>query len=174
MEMFSVNMGLAWQNWRLISGRLMNEKEIVYKINQSQKNDIHAHLIDCVNLFIPPLNLKTDIENYAEKIYEKADKFEAWNDDRLIGLIAIYCNNFEDREAYITNVSVVEAFSDMGIASKLLSTCIKHVEGINFKRIALKVNKNNKKARSLYKKFGFVEVGSEDENIIMRCKVKNE
>lgn len=152
----------------------MIKKGIVYKINQSKRNDIYDHLLDCAGLFVPPLNIKVDIDYYTNKIYENADTFEAWDNDELIGLVAIYCTNFEDQEAYITNVSVVEAFSGMGIASELLSMCIKYVESINFKKIVLKVNENNSIARSLYKKFGFVEVSSEDENIILRRKIVNE
>src|SRR5688572_19793952 len=133
----------------------MNGKTIVYKKNQAEKNDIYLHLRDCNNLFVPPLDLKVDIHRYTQKIYEKADTFEAWLDDRLVGLIAVYCNNLEDREAYITNVSVVKELGEKGIASELLSLCIKYVEKEKFTVITLEVNKNSTKAINLYEKYGF-------------------
>lgn len=152
----------------------MNGKIVVYKNNCAEKDDIYHHLMECSNSFIPPLSLNVNIEDYAQKIVEKADTFEAWSEGKLIGLTAAYCNNLEEREAYITNVSVVESFGSMGIASELLSICIKHVGNIKFNWIKLKVNKDNKKARNLYKKCGFQEIGSEDEFVIMRREVKDE
>ncbi len=88
----------------------MSGRMVVYTINCAEKDDVQHHLMECDKSFIPPLSLKVNIEDYAQKIVEKADTFEAWVDGKLIGLIAAYCNNLEDREAYITNVSVVESF----------------------------------------------------------------
>ncbi len=152
----------------------MNGKMVVYKINCAEKDDIYHHLMECGKSFIPPLSLNVNIEDYAQKIVEKADTFEAWSEGKLIGLIVAYCNNLDEREAYLTNVGVVESFGSMGIASELLSSCIKHVGNIKFNWIKLKVNKNSKKARNLYKKCGFQEIGSEDEFVLMRCEVKDE
>lgn len=166
-------MGLAWRNWKLRRFQIMR-KMVVYKVNYAKKNDIYHHLIECSRLFIPPLSSNVHIEDYTQKIVEKADTFEAWSKGKLIGLIAAYCNNFDDREAYITSVSVIESFSGMGIASELLSICITHVENIKFNWIKLKVNKNSKKARNLYHKYDFQEIDSEDDFVLMRRKVKDE
>lgn len=147
---------------------------VVYTINCAEKDDVQHHLMECDKSFIPPLSLKVNIEDYAKKIVEKADTFEAWVDGKLIGLIAAYCNNLEDRESYITNVSVVESFGDRGIASELLSMCIQYVGNLKFNWIKLKVNKNSDKARKLYKKYDFREIGFEKEFVLMRRKVKDE
>lgn len=152
----------------------MNVEKVVYKINQVKKDDIYNHLMMCSASFIPPLSSNVNIEAYAQKIDEKADTFEAWNEERLIGLVAAYCNNFDDQEAYITNVSVAASFRDMNIASNLLRMCIKHVESLKLNWIKLKVNKNNEKAINLYKKFHFSEIDYYDEFILMRFKVKDE
>lgn len=152
----------------------MNERTVVYTINCAEKKDVHRHLMDCDKLFIPPLSLKVNIEDYSKKIVEKADTFEAWVEGELIGLIAAYCNNFEVREAYITNVSVVETFGDRGIASELLSMCIQYAYNLKFNWIKLKVNKNSDKARNLYKIYDFREIGFEEEFVLMRRKVKDE
>lgn len=152
----------------------MNSRRVLYKVNYAKKKDVYHHLIECSRLFIPPLSLNVDIEDYAKKIVEKADTFEAWAEGKLIGLVAAYCNNFDNREVYITSVSVIESFGGMGIASQLLSSCIRHVENINFNWIKLKVNKNNKKARNLYYKYDFQEIDSEDDFVLMRRKVKDE
>jgi ribosomal protein S18 acetylase RimI-like enzyme len=145
-------------------------EEITYKINQAKSDDIFDHLRNCSASFFPPLHQRVNIDDYTRKIFEKADTFEAWNGNELIGLIAAYCDNVERKRAFITNVSVVEKFSNRGIASELLSMCIDHIEGMRFKEITLKVNRQNEKAVSLYKKHKFQEFGMDNELILMRYK----
>jgi len=148
----------------------MAVKTIIYEINQAKRSDILNHLRSCNDSFIPPLDQKVDVDNYSRKIFENADTFEAWSENELIGLIAAYCNDVKKR-AFITNVSVAEEFSSKGVASELLEICIKYIEGKQFKEIALEVNKRSKKARELYKKFNFQEIGLENEFILMRCEI---
>ncbi len=143
---------------------------ITYKINQATSNDILNHLRNCNDYFIPPLNQKVDVDNYSHKIFENADTFEAWSENELVGLIAAYCNDIKKR-AFITNVSVTEKFSNRGVASKLLEICIKHIESKQFKEILLEVNKRSEKARSLYNKLNFREIGLDDEFILMRYEI---
>jgi len=131
-------------------------------------------LTNCSDLFIPPLTVDLNIDSYSQKIIDKADTFEAWNRDRLIGLVAAYCNNVESKEAFITNVSILKAFNNMGIASELLSICIQYVESIKFRDIRLKVRRNNTIARKLYTKHNFQQIGFEDGFVIMRRESRNE
>lgn len=148
----------------------MTIKTIVYKINQAKNSDILRHLRNCNDSFIPPLNQKVDVDNYSRKIFENADTFEAWSKHELVGLIAVYCDDVK-KKAFITNVSVVEKFSGRGVASALLEICIKYIEVKQFREIALEVNIRSEKARNLYKKFNFQEIGLDNEFILMRYEV---
>jgi ribosomal protein S18 acetylase RimI-like enzyme len=150
----------------------MVANNISYKINKSKYKDIFFHLLDCNDKFIPPLSQRVEINIYAQKISTNADKFEAWQEDTLIGLLAVYCNDIEARKAFITIISVAEKFSNKGIASELLAKCIEYVRVINFEEITLEVSVQSVKARALYEKFGFQEIGQEnDEYILMKRKL---
>ena len=63
---------------------------INFKINNSTADDIKKHLEECSIHFAPALDTYVNIEEYANKIYNKAVRFEAFNDSKLIGLIAMY------------------------------------------------------------------------------------
>jgi ribosomal protein S18 acetylase RimI-like enzyme len=145
----------------------MNSKDVTYKINQAATVDILNHLVDCKHSFNPPLDQRVNIDAYAKKIFLEADTFEAWNENKLIGLIATYYNDIE-KKAYITNVSVVDDFGNRKVASKLLEMCIKYVENMQCKEISLEVHIQSEKARKLYKNYSFEEVGLNDQFLLMR------
>ncbi|MBK8698425.1 MAG: GNAT family N-acetyltransferase [Saprospiraceae bacterium] len=82
--------------------------------------------------------------------------FEAWKENSLVGLVAIYFNENADHSAYITNVSVLKSFMGSGIASELLGQCIGYAVSENFMEIKLEVNKESSHAINLYRKYDFV------------------
>lgn len=137
--------------------------EITYKINTSVELDILEHLEKCDNLFTPPLSARIEISEYSKKIFTYAERFEAWKGDKLIGLVAVYCNNIKDRKAYITNVSILEKYQGKGIANSLMFYCIEHIKNKNFKSIELEVNADNISANKLYKKFRFKNCNVENK-----------
>jgi ribosomal protein S18 acetylase RimI-like enzyme len=145
----------------------MNSRVIEYKIDQAEATDIAVHLTDCKDSFYPPLDHRVDINEYAEKIFHKAVTFEAWHGNRLIGLVAAYCNETENK-AYITTVSVIHILNDKGIASNLLEFCIKYIERLQLGEILLRVNVQSNKARKLYEKYGFKEIELKNEFVLMR------
>lgn len=152
----------------------MQLKEITYKINHATHQDIIAHLTECSALFIPPLEYRTDINTYASKIENLADTIEAWVKDVLIGLIAVYCNDLDSRQAYITSVSVKEQYAGMGIASTLLKMCIQHVKKAGFVKIDLDVHEKNDQAIILYEGRGFKPIRTNNSIINMRYDINDE
>ena len=108
---------------------------ISYKTKTANANDISLHLLACDDSFIPALSSRINISDYAQKIYDKAITFEAWNKNELIGLIATYFTQPESGIAFITNVSVSKKYNGKGIASKLLSNCITYAVKTNYKEI---------------------------------------
>jgi ribosomal-protein-alanine N-acetyltransferase len=142
--------------------------EFQYRHNTSTADDILVHLKKCDGQFIPVLSLVVDLKGYASKIYANADRFEAWQNNELVGLIAAYFNDTVNAAGFITNVSVDSSYSGYGIASALLTRCIDHAKTLHFKCIDLEVNKNNSKAINLYKKFRFVESGYINNNLKLK------
>ena len=146
---------------------------IEYLLNTASAAEIAKHLLHCDADFIPPLSSRVDINNYAQKLASKATKFEAWSGGRLVGLVAAYCNDQENRLAYITSVSVLKEWMGQGIAANLLKQCITHAKDAGMQQISLEVASNNQPAMGLYEKNGFVAGQTNTPFVNMNLYLKN-
>lgn len=104
--------------------------DIQYLHNFSTFNDIYKHLKEVSPFFLPPLEERVDIEEYANKLFKYAQREEAYYDGELVGLVAYYCTEGE-KEAFISNVSVQQCFSHKGIATLLLNNTKNYLCKIN-------------------------------------------
>ncbi len=147
---------------------------IIYGQNKASENEIVEHLASCDENFVPHLSLRVALNEYSSKIYNNAVRFEAWSEGALVGLMATYCNDLKCGTAYITSVSVLADTMGRGVASRLMSDCIRHAESVGFQRLELEVDQNNTKAIRLYEKKGFVAVDVDDSSIIMRLDIIKE
>lgn len=143
--------------------------KIEYKINSAKLSDIHSHLVLCNQEFVPPLEQRIDISIYSNKIFEKATLVEAWDNDLLIGLVAIYIN--QESKSFITNVSVNSSHQGKGIAKELVKNTIEFAVSKKSLIIELEVNHLNNSAILLYKKFDFIPIGNNDNNLIMQKNI---
>ncbi len=146
--------------------------KIIYQIKTVKEEDIRFHLNDCSDSFIPSLNSRVNIEEYANKIAERAVTFEAWTNGMLIGLIATYFN-FEAQFGYITSVSVSKKFMGAGIASELLKRCISYANTNMLKEIKLEVYKENIPAINFYKKYNFTQNEIKNDSMFMSLTLNN-
>ena len=144
---------------------------IQYKKSTASTQQVLEHLKKCKDNFVPGLDKKVDIDVYAKKIMEHAITFEAWDANELIALIAAYFNDKKNNLAFITSVSTMKNYEKMGIASKLLETCIKYAEENRFKEINLQVSRDNMSAIRLYSKFGFIQKENEEGELLMQKKI---
>lgn len=132
-------------------------------------------MLECDADFVPPLSLRVNILNYAEKLVESATRFEAWSAGRLVGLVAVYCNEPDLNLAFITSVSVANEVRGLGVATILLDMALDHVKATGYEIVELRVGKLNKKALQLYARAGFIPhncVG--EEMILRRCIIKTD
>lgn len=147
---------------------------ILYKKKTANLNDISLHLMACDESFIPALSSRINISEYAQKIYDKAITFEAWNKkSELIGLIAAYFSLQEFGIAFITNVSVNKNNKGKGIASQLLSNCIEYALKTKSKEIKLEVNIENTPAIAFYKKHHFTHTVTKKDSIFLTYQLLN-
>jgi GNAT superfamily N-acetyltransferase len=130
---------------------------------------IFSHLSHCDDSFLPPLSSRVEISGYAHKIAKNAERFEAWKNSELIGLLAAYCNSSNNDTAFITSVSVLPEWRGRGIASRLLVNCMTHVRNLGFTGIELEVGADNKAATFLYQSHGFTI--TEQSSAIQRMKM---
>lgn len=147
-------------------------KAIEFGQNKASAAEIAEHLFCCDPEFVPPLASRVDIDSYAKKIFGNAMRFEAWSDDRLIGLLAAYCNDNETRTAYVTTVSVAPERARKGLAAQLLQHCIAHASASGMRQIRLEVAGTNLPAIGLYHKNGFIARAANTPFIIMELHLK--
>ena len=103
----------------------------------------------CISLILKELEInrgflplsKSEIESYISKIDS----------------ISFYCNNEENKEAFITLVLVDHNYRGMNIAKKLMTRVIEKVKEKGFLKCGLEVKVDNSNAIKLYSKIGFSE-----------------
>jgi ribosomal protein S18 acetylase RimI-like enzyme len=139
---------------------------ILYKQSHGGLSQYSAHFAHCDKAFIDILSKRVNLNDYIDKLIDKAYNFEAWQGEDIIGLVNAYFN-FETETGYITNVSVAVEHHGKGVASNLLDNCIKLALENKLKTISLEVATTNAKAQMLYTKKGFVVESSNENNYIM-------
>ena len=131
-------------------------ESVEFGLNKASEAQIVEHLLRCDADFVPPLSDRVEISDYAKKIASKAMRFEAWSGDMLVGLVAAYYNDQEQRIAYITGVSVLREWTGKGIAASLMRRCIDNAKASGMRQISLEVANGNSPAFGLYEKSGFI------------------
>ena len=118
------------------------------------------------NSYNPPLSSRTDLTMFAEKLVKYADFVVAKIDDKIAGLMAYYANDTESKQAYITSVSVLEAYRGNGLASKMLDAVIDDIASKSFKKVCVRTEVYNHSAINLYNKHGFVIEQKENSKLL--------
>lgn len=77
--------------------------------------------------------------------------------DKVIGYVGMYDVS---GDGDITNVAVSQQYRNLGVASMLIDALIKEAQKRSISKLMLEVRQSNSPAINLYKKFGFVEVGT--------------
>lgn len=124
-------------------------------LNRADVVELVNHLKHCDAGFTTPLSVRVDIDAYAQKLSDKAIRFEAWCAGVLVGLVAAYCNDTTKRVAFVTSVSVTPVLQGKGLATRLLAYCLEYVNSEGYAVIELEVDKYNHAAIALYQKHGF-------------------
>ncbi|WP_283612137.1 GNAT family N-acetyltransferase [Croceibacter atlanticus] len=146
----------------------MNLNEV--QINKSDLLDIKSHLINCDAIFEPPLSSYVDIEKYAKKLYENAVRFEIWEAKRLTCLLAVYINK-EDKNVFISNISIEKNSQGKGFGKLLLNSLIKSSLTKQCNEILLEVFNNNTKAIHFYYNFGFSKLDECNDKLVLSFKI---
>ena len=150
------------------------EIEEVVMINTASCSEIEEHLVKSSSTFRPPLDTYVNISEYSKKIKENATTIEIWKKKVLVGLLAAYFNNEEEKRGFITNVSVLPEYQGRGLGSVLLNKVLEYGREISYEEIVLEVRKENTKAIEIYKRFGFKESSSTKNSLYMIYHLNNE
>ncbi|MBQ5948341.1 GNAT family N-acetyltransferase [Massilia sp. ST3] len=131
---------------------------------------VEALLRACDAAFVPPLSRRVALGAYAAKLAGQARLLEAWQDEALIGLVAIYCND-PGGVAYVSNVSVAPGHARRGIAGRLLHEALDVALRSGMREAALEVGTDNAAAVALYRKHGFAEDGEANQDRMLRMRL---
>jgi len=148
----------------------MQTPVISYRVNTTDQKAIETHLRTCDTKFMFLPDYLDSLHTYAAKLGSNALRCEAWAAQKLVGLIAIYCNDHGTRTAFISNVSVLPDWHKRGIATQLLARAIEEARLAGMHEIRLEVDQDNASAIGLYCKAGFSKVSGTAQSIFMqRC-----
>jgi len=143
---------------------------ISYRTQTTALLDIYNFLIACDSDFTPKLSSEINLYKFSEKIHKNAVRFEAYSDDKLIGLLCVYLNDKESNVGFINHISILQKYKGNGISSILIKNCLEYAKSKQFKYIRLEVSKNNTIAKKLYEKYTFL---IEKDNLHKLEMIKN-
>ena len=126
------------------------ENLIIKKATTDDASDLSVIENECFSLPWSLNSIKEFVQNSSSVI------FSANADDKAVGYIGMY-HSFGEGD--ITNVAVLPGYRNCGVAKKLISNLINFSKENGITRLRLEVRESNAAAISLYKKFGFYEVG---------------
>jgi ribosomal protein S18 acetylase RimI-like enzyme len=135
----------------------VSEPEIT--VSRSDSTTIEAHLRECDTRFSPSLSGRVDITDYSQKLASFAERIEAWQEGRLVGLVAAYLTNQETRRGFVSSVSVTSDFEGAGLASQLIQKCIRIARESGCEKLDLEVGAGDDRTQHFYLKHGFALSG---------------
>jgi ribosomal protein S18 acetylase RimI-like enzyme len=151
----------------------MSYSNIEYRVNTAQFDHIVEHLNISAPGFIPPLDTYINIEQYAKKIRANAVTFEAWHENKLVGLAAVYYNDMDSKIGFCTNLSILKNYQRISIGSRLINDAINYGIEHGFTKLNLEAKIVNEKAIGFYEKTGFVQVGINNDCYIFSYKLNS-
>jgi len=131
----------------------------ILTLNKSDAAAVESHLRECNERFSSPLSARVDLGDYARKLALLSDRFEAWDEGRLVGLVAAYLNNSESRQGFVSSVSVCFQAEGRGLASELMRKCIQLAREKGCDSLGLEVGERDQRTLAFYLKHGFTLSG---------------
>lgn len=104
-----------------------------------------------------------ELTNSINKFLKYGNVIAIMDNNEILAMMNLYCNNIQTLEAYVCDVYVREEYRRQGLAKKMMNNAIKICSERNFKSLRLHVNKNNSPAITLYNSLGFKDTENTDE-----------
>lgn len=124
-------------------------------------------LVDIEKQWNPALENQPDsLTEYGKKVYEKSIVLGAVVDGEIVGIAAVYVNNHDTKQAYLTYIAFMESFTHFGYGTELLTQVILLAKQAGMSSMKLEVKRTNRRARIFYQKIGFSEANNASENSI--------
>lgn len=98
-----------------------------------------------------------------QKFIDKGNVVGCLFENKLYGMLNVYCNFVETGDAYLNNVEVLKEYRGLGLSKGLLRIAYDIVKEYHFNSVSLDVAEDNTVAIGLYKKEGFFFTGNKRE-----------
>lgn len=143
----------------------------VFNIEKLSKEQVYNILNKFDDNFNPQFSLDVDFEEYSSKLSNNAFFAICKVGEDIAGVVAFYLNS-DLFQIYIPYVCVDTKYRKRGIAYQLICL-IKERYGLNFRFIALEVDKINVQAKSLYERLGFSVLEDRGRKWYMKVNLKS-
>lgn len=112
----------------------LKEKDAIYRAIQSFSTEFSS------------LKSRVDLNQYSQKLAEHSYTVLLKDENRVLGVAAMYINDSENKAAFITLIGIRSQFQKSGYGSILLQHCIEKAVEAGMKKIRLEVDNDNPKA----------------------------
>ena len=150
---------------------------VVNKNNKYDANELIEFVEEIDDLFPIKISSKVNIPEYINKLLEKGIIVIAKNNNKIIGVVTGYINDFERKEAYISMVGIKKEYQNKGIGKILVNIFSNIAFNSKFERIKLETHRDNSNAINFYKRNNFIcvdENASIPENIVLIKELNKE
>lgn len=107
-----------------------------------------------------PVSEKVDLNEYCEKLWEKAELVAEVQEGEIRGLVAGYVNDLKNGSAYMSLLGVSRDFRNQGLGKKLVHQFVLLCREKQIRSVNLYTHKTNQAAIKMYEGLGF-EIDSE-------------
>ena len=97
---------------------------------------------------------------YAEKLDRFGEVYCGMSGTEAFGMAALYANNTDTCEGYISLIGVKKRYEHMGLGVYMLNESIGIMRKNGMNTVRLEVDDRNRHAREFYKRNGFKECGA--------------
>ncbi len=112
-----------------------------------------------------------EIDEIASKFYKYAKLGVVYNNKEIIGFTSFYCNDRNNKIAFISMIAILPEYTRKGYGRKLIEEVFEYSKKEEMKKICLEVEKTNEEALNFYRKLGFkIENNTSDLSLYL-CKI---
>lgn len=149
----------------------MKKNIIKIKVQKLSANKVSDFFWEHDNDYFEKLSDRIDIDEYSQKIYENAIHFVVYMDDILIGFSPCYFNNLEEKNAYISSLTIRDGYRRSKLGSRLLEEIKRYANDKGFTHLVVSVHCDNDGSINFYKKNNFTisHKSSETNTCSLEC-----
>lgn len=153
----------------------MNDFEIV-KLGINDYNNLVVFLKEIDRIFPVPMSVRVNIETHAKKLLDLGAAFIAQVDNKYVGVLLGYANDYEKKRGYLATLGIKEEYRNFGIGAKLIKVFADYCLEKNMNYIGLHAHRDNKRAIKFYQNNGFILTFDDNkpyiESVYLTKKIK--